>query len=121
MASEAQIAANMKNAARSTGPKSPNGKLKVRLNALKHGMNARTVVPFSLGEDPVLLEQRTREWESDLCPRNAMEDNLVRRGARLSLAIERGELIEAQMLAEWRVRQVREEYLRPHCPKGRGE
>ena len=109
MASAAQIAANMKNSARSTGPTSPEGKQKVRLNALKHGMNARTVVPFSLREDPVLLEERTREWESDLCPRNAMEDNLVRQAARLSLAIERGELIEAQMLAEWRVRQVREQ------------
>ena len=109
MASAAQIAANIKNSARSTGPTSPEGKQRVRLNALKHGMNARTVVPFSLREDPVLLEERTREWESDLCPRNAMEDNLVRQAARLSLAIERGELIEAQMLAEWRVRQVREQ------------
>src|SRR5271166_5196966 len=109
MASAAQIAANIKNSARSTGPTSPEGKQRVRLNALKHGMNARTVVPFSLREDPVLLEERTREWESDLCPRNAMEGNLVRQAARLSLAIERGELIEAQMLAEWRVRQVREQ------------
>ena len=109
MASAAQLAANIKNAARSTGPTSPEGKRRVRLNALKHGMNARAVVPFSLREDPVLLEERTREWESDLCPRNAMEGNLVRQAARLSLAIERGELIEAQMLAEWRVRQVREQ------------
>ena len=109
MASAAQLAANIKNAARSTGPTSPEGKRRVRLNALKHGMNARAVVPFSLREDPVLLEERTWEWESDLCPRNAMEDNLVRQAARLSLAIERGELIEAQMLAEWRVREVREQ------------
>ena len=109
MASAAQLAANIKNAARSTGPTSPEGKRRVRLNALKHGMNARAVVPFSLREDPVLLEERTSEWESDLCPRNAMEGNLVRQAARLSLAIERGELIEAQMLAEWRVREVREQ------------
>ena len=43
MASERQIRANRENAKRSTGPRSPAGKRKVRANALKHGLSARTL------------------------------------------------------------------------------
>ena len=52
LASEAQIAANIRNATRSTGPKTDEGKGRVRGNALKHGMFALTIVPFSLQGDP---------------------------------------------------------------------
>jgi len=45
MATAAQIEANRRNAQRSTGPKSDEGKDRVRRNALKHGMAARTVMP----------------------------------------------------------------------------
>ena len=44
-ASDAQIAANRRNASLSTGPNSPEGKDRSRRNALKHGMAATVVVP----------------------------------------------------------------------------
>ena len=44
-ASDAQIAANGINAARSTGTKSAEGKERSRRNALKHGLAATVVVP----------------------------------------------------------------------------
>ena len=44
MASEKQIAANRRNAAKSTGPKSTAGKEISRMNAAKHGMQAEHVV-----------------------------------------------------------------------------
>jgi hypothetical protein len=44
MASEKQIAANRRNAQRSTGPKTPEGKAASRLNALKHGLVAEDAV-----------------------------------------------------------------------------
>jgi hypothetical protein len=44
MASDKQIAANGLNAQRSTGPKTPQGKLKSRRNALRHGLTAETVI-----------------------------------------------------------------------------
>jgi len=65
MASEKQIAANRRNALKSTGPRTPEGKAAVRLNALRHGLRARTVV--LPGEDRAefhqLCEDLEREWQ----------------------------------------------------------
>lgn len=44
MASDRQVLANRINARRSTGPKSLQGKMRSRRNALKHGLTARSVV-----------------------------------------------------------------------------
>jgi hypothetical protein len=44
MATRKQRAANRRNAQLSTGPKTPEGKAAVRLNALKHGLTAETAV-----------------------------------------------------------------------------
>ncbi len=40
MTSEKRIAANRRNALRSTGPRTPDGKSRSRLNAVKHGLSA---------------------------------------------------------------------------------
>lgn len=41
MATEAQILANRRNAQKSTGPRTPQGKAAVSQNAVKHGLLAR--------------------------------------------------------------------------------
>src|SRR5690349_8436328 len=41
MASEKQIAANRRNARRSTGPRTPAGKVRAALNALTHGLTTQ--------------------------------------------------------------------------------
>ena len=101
MATDAQIDANRRNAAKSTGPKTEKGKAKARLNALKHGRRAKTtdVMPVLPHEDPRQLEERIQVWIDDWQPRNALESELVRRGARLSWMLERGERFEAAHLA----------------------
>ena len=45
---EKQLAANRANALRSTGPRTPEGKMRSRWNALTHGPLAKAVVPPSL-------------------------------------------------------------------------
>ena len=106
MATDAQIKANRRNAAKSTGPKTEKGKAKARLNALKHGGRATTinVMPVLPHEDPRELEERIQSWIDDWQPRDATEDELVRRGAKLSWLLERGERVEAAHLAH-RVRR----------------
>ena len=44
MATLKQIEANRRNALKSTGPRTPEGKAAVSMNALKHGLRARTIV-----------------------------------------------------------------------------
>ena len=55
MTSEKKAEANRRNALKSTGPKTPEGKDAVRLNALKHGLLSReTLLP---GEDEEALRE----------------------------------------------------------------
>ena len=44
MVSERRLKANRRNAQHSTGPRSPEGKARVRHNALKHGLLAKEAV-----------------------------------------------------------------------------
>jgi hypothetical protein len=75
MATEKQIAANRRNAQKSTGPKSDAGKAKAKFNALKHGMTADTaVLPF---EDPNSYEQLREALIDHYQPANACEQMLV--------------------------------------------
>src|SRR4051812_34889855 len=60
MATPKQIEANRRNAQRSTGPKTDEGKSRSALNALKHGLCAETfVLP---NEDPDAFQARLDEW-----------------------------------------------------------
>src|SRR5450759_3108424 len=107
MATAAQIEANRRNAASSTGPRTDQGKARARLNALKHGLDARTVTPVLPHEGPRVLEGRIQEWIEDLKPRNAVERTLVCRAVKLSWGLERAERFESAHLAS-RVRRVQE-------------
>src|ERR1700680_2536992 len=44
MATEKQFEANRQNAQKSTGPKTPEGRAAVRVNGVKHGLTAETIV-----------------------------------------------------------------------------
>ncbi|MFO0890065.1 MAG: hypothetical protein U0790_13110 [Isosphaeraceae bacterium] len=77
MTSPARIEANRRNAQKSTGPRTEAGKGKVRLNALKHGLDAQTVVlPH---EDAAKFEQRRDAWTRELSPGGEVGDYLAER------------------------------------------
>ena len=88
--SEARIAANRRNAARSTGPKTEEGKQRSRANALKHGLCASVVV----AEDAKLVQQRASDWFDALKPQNEFQSWLVDEVAVISLRIDRCERME---------------------------
>jgi hypothetical protein len=88
--SEARLAANRRNALRSTGPKTEEGKQKSRANALKHGLCASVVV----AEDAKLVQQRASDWFDALKPQNEFQSWLVDEVAIISLRIDRCERME---------------------------
>jgi hypothetical protein len=73
--SEAKLEANRRNAMKSRGPKSAEGKHRSKLNAVKHGMRAATLV--LLDEDAEELEDRKAAWTASLLPRGAAEQQIV--------------------------------------------
>ena len=77
MTSDKQIDANRRNALKSTGPKTPEGKDAVRLNALKHGLLSRkTLLP---GEDEEALREPDERLREELQPVGVLENLLVDR------------------------------------------
>jgi len=88
MASAAQIAANRKNAARSTGPRSAEGKQRVSRNAVTHGLDCRDVL--LPGEDAAAFDHYRAAMLADHQPVGAEEQDCV----------------ERMVAAQWRLRRV---------------
>lgn len=85
--SEKRAAANRANARNSTGPRTAEGKARSRLNALKHGLCARTVLlPGELHEEYETFALRIID---DLHPDGAVEQMLAERVASLAWALNR--------------------------------
>ena len=89
MTSDKQIQANRSNALKSTGPKSPEGKDAVRLNASKHGLRAQEVL--LPGEDAEALKELDENLRAELEPVGELENLLV----------------DGIVAAHWRLRRLR--------------
>jgi hypothetical protein len=96
MTSFRQIDANRRNALRSTGPKTDEGKRQSRRNALRHGLTAETVI------DGLEDREDYREFEAavvaDYDARTAVERELVLRLASLLWRLRRIISIETDLL-----------------------
>ena len=88
--SAAKIEANRKNAKRSTGPRTLQGKARSRVNALKHGLCSTTLVP----EDIQAVRERTDQWFFAVKPRNLYQSWMVNQIAVASLRIDRAGRME---------------------------
>ncbi len=98
MTSPRKIEANRSNAQKSTGPKTEEGKKKVRFNAVKHGLCAETIVlPH---EDAQAYQDRLETWTADLGARTDMEAYLVERMVKISWQLDRADLHEQARLVE---------------------
>jgi hypothetical protein len=80
MATPAQITANRANALKSTGPRTLEGKATARFNALKHGLDANSLV--LPGEDPAEYDALVRDYYASSNPATPEEafhvDTMIR-------------------------------------------
>jgi hypothetical protein len=88
MATDKQFEANRQNAQKSTGPKTPEGRAAVRLNGVKHGLTAETIV--LKGESQADFTAMLDSFEAEHDPTTPTEEALV-----VQLA-----------LANWRLRRL---------------
>src|SRR5690242_17565580 len=86
-----------RNGRMSKGPKTPEGRRRSCLNAIKHGLTARS--PVLPGEDEAAFRQRVDDLNEALRPRNAAEALLVEQAALAGWKIERAERAEAARVA----------------------
>ena len=75
MATEKQFAANRQNAQKSTGPRTPEGRAAVRLNGVKHGLTAETIV--LKGESEADFTNLLNSLEAEHDPVSPTEEALV--------------------------------------------
>ena len=88
MTTEKQAEANRRNASKSSGPKTDEGKAASRLNALRHGLRARTVV--QPGDDQSEFDQLSADLQEACDPQNRPEELLV----------------EKMVIAEWQLARL---------------
>jgi hypothetical protein len=95
--SQKRIEANRRNAQKSTGPRTAEGKSRSRFNGLKHGLTA--AVPVIPGEDPAVYEARLEAMIASLPPRNQVELDLLGRVAGTTWSLERASRAEAAQIS----------------------
>jgi len=97
MTSEKKIQANRRNALKSTGPKTPEGKGAIRLNALKHGLLSKEVL--LPGEDEEALTELDEHLRDELQPVGELENLLVERIVASYWRLRRLEQVEIGIFA----------------------
>src|SRR5664279_5177687 len=101
MISDARLAANRRNALRSTGPRTDAGKAISRLNGLKQGQRSKLSGMLVLPqEDPRELARLVDRFVRDGRPANAMEQSLLVRAASLTWIIQRADRAETAYLTD---------------------
>jgi hypothetical protein len=109
-ATEAQIRANQQNAAKSSGPKTAEGKAISRANSFKHGLTGEGVVLPN--EDVAEVENIFAAYMEDFQPSTAAGLTLVRRAAVLSVRLDRCVSHETASLRT-RIRQAEADFVAP--------
>lgn len=102
MTSQKQIESNRRNALRSTGPRTPEGKAASRSNALQHGLTAAAQVVIA-GEDPGQYARLLESIRIEYAPSSEFAVHLVEQLAQQLWRLRRVPRFESALLA-WRQR-----------------
>ena len=97
MTSNKQLAANRRNAKKSTGPRTDKGKAVAKFNALRHGLLAQEVV--LPGEDESAFDELYDQLREELLPEGELEFRLVERIAASFWRLHRIGRVEAGIFA----------------------
>ena len=92
-----RITTNRQNAQHSTGPRTPEGKRRTSLNALRHGLTGQIVVMPS--EDLAAYQRHVQAFVDEYHPATATESQLVQSLAAASWRLNRIAALEANFLA----------------------
>jgi hypothetical protein len=76
-----------------TGPKTPEGKLKSRGNAIKHGMTATTIEVLPT-EDVLAFDQLLGAWVEDLDPANRVQLGMAQLAAQMMWKLRRADTVQ---------------------------
>jgi len=98
MATLKQFEANRRNAQKSTGPNTPEGKTAVSMNALRHGLRARTVV--LPGENREEFTQLCDDLEVEWHPQSRTEQFYVEQMAVSQWKLTRMEVVEVNIFKD---------------------
>lgn len=96
MATQKQIAANRRNATKSTGPRTEAGKCRSRRNAWRHGLTAESIV--DVVENAADYKRFESQILADYQPKATIEYELVTRLASLLWRLRRATSIESGLL-----------------------
>ena len=102
MATEKQIEANRRNAARSTGPKTEAGKARSRANATTHGLAAE--LPVADAERSPDFTDRRARWAVEVRPEGELAGWALDRAVAASMRIDSCERAMDQLVAKTRQR-----------------
>ena len=91
-------AVNRANSQHSTGPRTEAGKQRSSLNALSHGLTARTAVLPT--EDPEVYQRHIQQFLDEYKPATATETQLVHEIANTAWRLNRIPLLEAELLSQ---------------------
>ena len=92
-----RAATNRANSQHSTGPRTESGKQRSSLNALSHGLTARTAVLPT--EDPEAYQRHIQQFLDEYQPATATETQLVHEIANTAWRLNRIPLLEAALLS----------------------
>lgn len=92
--------ANRANAKKSTGPRTPEGKLRSSRNAVKHGLFASDIVITAGNERPEHFRNLLRDLKAEFNPKTAVQHVLVERVATCFWRLRRAQRFELGAIAE---------------------